>query len=609
MKIKFALAFLTVLTLTACQNKGGASFSSNSTNPSSEEINISSSENPSSKTDYSSKEQSSSSRDDKSSEEEHSSSQIIDIDHYNGYYASLKSWKDGEDLKRQLYTIMRDGYTPLSYVKSSGANYESNINADHSQYDYEYLDVVYSENHVFKTETNRGWQREHAFCASLMCGSLTSDAVRYKGRATDFHNLFASNASANSSRGNKNYGYADKNSETYTNRTTQDGLDGYSFDPINFEPGDHDKGRLSRAIFYMATMYQEDELDTVNNVLMKGLTVVEDPVSYTAGNYEAYAIGNLSTLLEWNDNFAVDYLEMQHNISVYQDVLSMDEVAQGNRNPYIDYPELVDYAFGDKKDSAGQLSDLTPSASYLKMEEETFSHYAIKEAKREYTYDEQIQDGDYVLLSVSTDYTAVELTAGYTHSLNNHIFSESDGDYIDATITTNANNLSYRIVLNPMANCSTGIIVLNKDGIDEKKPNEEQSIKCGSYDFYFSFTTTYANVATDGMTLRNDAQNGGFYLGSGTKNLTSLTLKSQDSYTVDRVYIKSCTNNKSSTYTLTIKVGDIVLLNNATVDNNNTVYKLYGAKSNTPLTGQISFIFTGTNALRLNSIAFNEIML
>ena len=249
---------------------------------------------------------------------------------------------------------------------------------------------------TFKSETNKGWQREHAWCASLMCGSPTGDAIKQKGRATDFHNLFAANASGNQSRQNKNYGYADVLATSYeTKYMTADGNDGYSYDEFIFEPGDIDKGRLARAIFYMATMYKDDELDTANGITMKGLRIVEEPVSYVAGNDCAFAIGNLTDLLEWNEDVPVDYLEMQHNLSVYTDIANPDGVAQGNRNPYVDYPGLVDYVYGSKKNQPGTLKDVMASASYLNSENHTLSHYAIKEAKREYGYGQTLMPSDY----------------------------------------------------------------------------------------------------------------------------------------------------------------------------------------------------------------------
>ena len=166
-----------------------------------------------------------------------------------------------------------------------------------------------------------------------MTGFSTGTAVKALGRATDFHNLFAANASGNQSRGNKNYGYANAIAPSYTISFSSDnGMDGYTYDETIFEPGDIDKGRLARAIFYMATMYKDAETDTANNINMKGLTIVEDPVTYVAGNNCAFAIGNLSELLEWNRSVPVDYLEMQHNISVYTNTDNPEGVAQGNIN-------------------------------------------------------------------------------------------------------------------------------------------------------------------------------------------------------------------------------------------------------------------------------------
>ena len=531
---------------------------------------------------------------------------IVDnTQYYNGYYDTLVSWTNGEDLKNQLHTIIRKGYQPLSYTKSSKQNYDTNIDADHSKYDFEYLDVIYSKNHSFKTDTNKGWQREHAWCASLMCGSTTSNAVAFKGRATDFHNLFAANASGNQSRGNKNYGYANAISESYTTQFSSDnGKDGYTYDETIFEPGDIDKGRLARAIFYMATMYKDAEQDTSNNINMKGLTIVEDPVTYVAGNDCKFAIGNLSELLEWNNSVEVDYLEMQHNISVYTNTNNPDGVAQGNRNPYVDYPGLVDYVYGSKKDQPGTLKDVVASASYLECEYKGISHYAIKEAKREYGLGETVSSDDYKVVQVYKNYS-YSAAGAVSHSLSGHPFSESDGDSIEAKITTPVNELKYQISLNPLAACNSGILDVTTTGINKKTPDVDQSVTYGNVGFTFNFSTTYDAVASSGMTINNISA-GGITVGSNTRVLTRLTIASSASYTVDKIFIKAQAGNASSSYTLTIKVGDTVAFTKTV--NDSTAWKDFGGALNEPLTGQISFIFTGSSSLKINSIAFNALI-
>ena len=591
-KVKSLTFILATLLIAACSKPSSVAFSSSEILSSNDVISsyhsdfISSNSEPSSSS--------------------NSSSEIVDDTHYyNGYYDTLVSWSNGEDLKNQLHAIIRNGYTAISYTKSSKQNYDTNIHADHSKYDFEYLDVIYSKNDTFKSDTNKGWQREHAWCASLMCGTTTGNAINYKGRATDFHNLFAANASGNQSRGNKNYGYANAIAESYiTTFSSDNGKDGYTYDEFIFEPGDIDKGRLARAIFYMATMYKDAEKDTANNINMKGLTIVEDPVTYVAGDNCAFAIGNLSELLEWNNNVPVDYLEMQHNISVYTDKDNPDGVAQGNRNPYVDYPGLVDYVYGSKKDQPGTLKDVVASASYLESEYKGISHYAIKEAKREYGLGETVSSSDYKVVQVYKNYSFIETTNNITHSLSNHPFSESDGDKIEAKITTPSNEIKYMINLNPLGACSTGILDVTTTGINKKTANVDQNVTYGDVGFTFNFVTTYDAVSTSGMTINNISA-GGITVGSSTRVLTKLTIATSAAYTVDRVFIKAMAGNASSSYTLTIKVGETTAFTKTI--NDSTTWKNFGGALNEPLTGQISFIFIGTSSLKINSIAFNVI--
>ena len=613
-KIKSLTYILTFVLLVACgKQDNSAAFSSptksanDTTSAVIEQSSLINSSVPSSNNpggDSSSYSYSSSSDEPSSSSSDSSSQQYDDKTYYNGYYDTLVSWTDGEDLKNQLNTIIRNGYQPLSYTKSNKQNYDTNIDADHNKYDFEYLDVIYSNKDNFKTETNKGWQREHAWCASLMCGSVTGEAIKYKGRSTDFHNLFAANASGNQSRGNKNYGYANAIDPTYTTTySTDNGKDGYLYDETIFEPGDIDKGRLARAIFYMATMYKDEEQDTVNNIAMKGLTIVEDPVAYVAGNNCAFAIGNLSELLEWNNIVPVDYLEMQHNISVYTNTNNPDGIAQGNRNPYVDYPGLVDYVYGSKKNQAGTLKDVVASASYLECEYKGISHYAIKEAKREYSLGELVSSNDYKVVQVYKNYSYSSASA-VSHSLSEHPFSESDGDSIEATIATPSNALKYVINLNPLGACSSGILPVTTAGINKKTPNVDQSVTYGDVGFIFNFSTSYSDVTSNGMRIDNISA-GGITVGSNTKYLTKLTIASNASYTVDKIFIKAQAGNASSSYTLTIKVGDTVAFTQTVSDS--TAWKDFGGALDEPLTGQISFVFTGSSSLKINSIAFNAI--
>ena len=524
-----------------------------------------------------------------------SSGQPSEGDPYNGYYSSLVSWTNGVDLKAKLHDIIsKNGYTAISF---DDPNWETNIDADHTKYDYEYLDVVYSAEPVFRTDSNKKWQREHAWCASYMCGSLTAQATKFKGRATDFHNLFASSANGNTSRSDKCYGMSDKSASNYTDRTVDNGLDGYSYGGADFEPANIDKGRLARAIFYMATMYTDTVHDDKSGIDMGPLNIVEG----SSGSMGSYTFGNLSTLISWNSSCPVDYLEMQHNVSVYSNKNNPSGVAQGNRNPYVDYPELVNYVYGSKRNMGGSLKDLTPSMTTLGLGEHVLSHYAIKQAKRDYSYGDKLSANDYEVVAVYKDFSTEVVSEGIANSLDNYTFLESDGDNKTATITTPINEISYNISLNPIGQMSSGEIFLNTTGINKSQPGVEQEVTYSDVPFLL----TYESTAATPLTI-NNISGGGVTFGSGTKPITKVVLKTKNSYTVDAVFIKAWRKNNSSSYTLTIKVGDEAILSSASVDNADA--KLFGKKLSEPLTGQIIYTFTGSNALNINSVAFNSIL-
>ncbi|MES2801904.1 MAG: endonuclease [Bdellovibrionota bacterium] len=121
---------------------------------------------------------------------------------------------------------------------------------------------------------------------------------------SDLHHLYPSDSSMNSHRGSLRFGEVEKDMEKLKcpqNRLgTQSGVKGAVFEP----PVAH-RGNVARAIFYFATRYK-----------MK-----------VGGAEEA-------TLRIWNQEDPVDAQEKTRN--------DMVEDVQGNRNPFIDYPELVD---------------------------------------------------------------------------------------------------------------------------------------------------------------------------------------------------------------------------------------------------------------------------
>ncbi len=123
---------------------------------------------------------------------------------------------------------------------------------------------------------------------------------------SDLHHLFPTDSQANSIRGNNEFADVDGDAlrdcdgSYYGVEKWQGG---------HFEPPKEHKGNVARALFYFSVRYK----------------------IHISASQEEY-------LREWHESDPVDQDEMERN--------DMIHTVQGNRNPFIDYPEL-----------AGQISD------------------------------------------------------------------------------------------------------------------------------------------------------------------------------------------------------------------------------------------------------------
>lgn len=142
--------------------------------------------------------------------------------------------------------------------------------------------LIYNRASVLSTwDAGMTWNREHVWPRSKLPNS-TAEA--------DLHLLRASNPSLNSSR--SNYSFVDGEGEA---RIIGSG----------WYPGDEDRGDVARIVFYVLMMWE-------TNINL---------------------IGNLETFIKWHEEDPVDEFEIQRNQVIY--------AYQRNRNPFIDYPELV----------------------------------------------------------------------------------------------------------------------------------------------------------------------------------------------------------------------------------------------------------------------------
>lgn len=239
----------------------------------------------------------------------------------SGYYAAA-SGKSGKSLKTALFSIISD-HTVRSYgdlwtdFRSTDARPDGKVwDMYSSTTNYTFGD---DQAGTYKREGDV-YNREHS-----MPKSWFNDA---SPMYTDLFHLIPTDGYVNGMRSNLPYGETD--SPTYSSN------EGFSkVGPCSvagyggkvFEPADEYKGDLARNYFYMATAY-EDRIATWSSDMLDG------------SSYPAYAQWAVTMLLRWAKEDPVSQKEIDRNNAVYG--------IQHNRNPYIDFPGLEQYVWGDK---------------------------------------------------------------------------------------------------------------------------------------------------------------------------------------------------------------------------------------------------------------------
>jgi len=142
---------------------------------------------------------------------------------------------------------------------------------------------------------------EHTWPQSKFTSSFPTELQK-----SDLHHLFPSDSKANSTRGN--FPFADVDGTTLEGGCSVSSIgsaqDRSKVSSIYFEPPQEHKGNVARAIFYFSVRYKM-------------------PVD---AKQEAF-------LRSWHELDPVDAQELKRN----EDIMAL----QGDRNPFIDYPELV----------------------------------------------------------------------------------------------------------------------------------------------------------------------------------------------------------------------------------------------------------------------------
>ncbi|WP_420588640.1 endonuclease [Bacterioplanoides sp.] len=170
------------------------------------------------------------------------------------------------------------------------------------------------------------YNREHAFPRSWFGGGV-------EPMNSDVHHVFATDGYVNGRRSSHPYGlvgsvsWTSQNGSKLGSAASNLGHSGTVFEPI-----DEFKGDLARAYFYMATRY-EDRIASWENNSSESNAVLD------GSSNKVFESWKLAMLLQWHNSDPVSQKEIDRNNAAQNH--------QGNRNPFVDHPELVGLIWGN----------------------------------------------------------------------------------------------------------------------------------------------------------------------------------------------------------------------------------------------------------------------
>ena len=241
----------------------------------------------------------------------------------SGTYYQSADGKKGSALKTALFNIIKNP-SVTSYKGLYDAYIQTDTRPDGYVRDWYSNATNYRHNVDNKgnyTKEGDMYNREHSVPQSWF-----NEASPMK---SDIVHVLPTDGYVNNRR--SSYPLADVNNVTYSSQNSYSKLgscknEGYS--GTVFEPNDEIKGDMARIYFYMATCYQ-DKCGNWGGGIFTSSGMVD---------------WEMNVMKAWSKLDPVDDVEIARNNAVKE--------VQGNRNPFVDYPGLEDYIWGNMTDVA-----------------------------------------------------------------------------------------------------------------------------------------------------------------------------------------------------------------------------------------------------------------
>ena len=268
------------------------------------------------------------------------------------YYPNSLEGKNGAELKTELHNLLKN-HTRLPYGSRDYNQIactwtvfkKSDVRPNGKVWD------MYSNNSYNFSNgagATKGMNIEHSVPKSWWGDAYDETATpltrfKYDG-SYDLHHLTPSDAAANTAK--SNYPLGEVDSPLFDNGVTKVGTGQANGRATNlFDPADEYKGDFARMYLYFVTCYQDYSWKS------SALSM------FAQNSYPTLNAYGQSLLLKWHRQDPVSQKEIDRNNAVYS--------FQGNRNPFIDYPNMVEYIWGDSTNYEFSFSGQSTSAQSI----------------------------------------------------------------------------------------------------------------------------------------------------------------------------------------------------------------------------------------------------
>lgn len=254
-----------------------------------------------------------------------------------GYYSSLKG-KKGAELKTAIWKIIKNAKV-LEYGSGDQSTW----------WGFYVTDVTDDGYCIDRYSPRNSWQKYGRRGSSISGMNIEhSFAQSWWGKGDcnlkkDLFNIMPCESKINSSKGNRGMGIVTKVTNTNGATKVGSGANGLSL----WEPADEWKGDFARGYMYIVTAYE----DYANKWTSEGKNSLYNNTYPTLKEW-AYKL-----YIQWAKADKPNALEIKRNNDVAK--------IQGNRNPYVDFPNLMEYVWGDSTNIAFNPETTVKSSSYV----------------------------------------------------------------------------------------------------------------------------------------------------------------------------------------------------------------------------------------------------